>query len=234
MFSPASSPDWSATEPSCDKTSFVFVSVIHAMSPTPNTSGCPSMLRSCLTGMRSPFCKEIPNEWTSGFPSKPPPHTTVWALRTLPDLSVTRVRGNFNHAVAEPHFDAALFQRSFGVRLDVFLKHSQHRRTELDEDDACVLGREVGIVFDKIAPVELDDRACALDPGWSATDDHHIQRPVFDEGRGLIRRLPSFQNVLLEAKGIWQGIERESVLLRPFYAEKIYLGAETQQEVIVG
>ena len=86
----------------------------------------------------------------------------------------------------------------------------------------------------KLPRVELDDRACALDPGWSATDDHHIQRPVFDDGRVLICRLPSFQDVLLEAKGIRQGIERESVLLRPFYAEKVHLGAQTQHEVIVG
>ena len=36
---PACSPACSATDPSCGRTVLVLVSVIHAMSPTPNTSG---------------------------------------------------------------------------------------------------------------------------------------------------------------------------------------------------
>ena len=39
MVSPACSPDWSATEPSCGSTCSVFVSVIAAMSPTAKTLG---------------------------------------------------------------------------------------------------------------------------------------------------------------------------------------------------
>ncbi len=57
--------------------------------------------------------------------------------------------------------------------------------------------REVRVIFDEIAPVELDDCACALHAGGSAADDHHIQRAVFDEGGVLIGRLPSLQDVLL-------------------------------------
>jgi hypothetical protein len=39
IVSPACSPACSATEPSCGSTVLVLVSVIHAMSPTPATSG---------------------------------------------------------------------------------------------------------------------------------------------------------------------------------------------------
>ena len=52
MFSPAHSPDCSATEPSCGRV--LSVSVIQAMSPTANTSGWPARLRSGPTGTRLP------------------------------------------------------------------------------------------------------------------------------------------------------------------------------------
>ena len=91
MFSPACSPAWSATEPSWGSTFFVFVSVIHAMSPTANTSGWPARLRSGSTGTRFPRCSSTPSDWAIGFACRPAPQTSVCAGSTVPDFSVTRV-----------------------------------------------------------------------------------------------------------------------------------------------
>src|SRR5262245_22116350 len=91
IVSPACSPDWSATEPSCGRTCFSFASVIAAMSPRAYTSGWSGRVRSGPTPMRSPRSSSIPSERTSSFPRRPAPQTRVCASSTLPDFSVTRV-----------------------------------------------------------------------------------------------------------------------------------------------
>ena len=115
MFSPAHSPDWSATEPSWGSTSSVFASVIQAMSPTTNTSGWPSMLRSGPTGTRLPRCSSTPSDCTIGFACSPAPHTSVCALSSVPDLSVTRVGAIAETLLAEHHLDAELLERALRV-----------------------------------------------------------------------------------------------------------------------
>ena len=102
MFSPAHSPDWSATEPSWGSAWSVFVSVIHAMSPDANTSGWPSIARSGPTGTRLPRCELEPSDCTIGFACIPAPHTSVCAFSSLPDFSVTRVGAISETGLAAP------------------------------------------------------------------------------------------------------------------------------------
>src|SRR4029079_17602293 len=89
--SPACSPDWSATEPSCGSTCCTFASVIAAMSPTTKTPGWPGSSRSGPTAIRSPRCSSIPSDRTSLLPWRPAPQTSVCAGITSPEASVTRV-----------------------------------------------------------------------------------------------------------------------------------------------
>ena len=69
----------------------VLVSVIHAMSPTPYTSGWPGTVRSGPTAMRFPCCSSSPRPETSGLACRPAPQISVWAFSIVPDFSRTRV-----------------------------------------------------------------------------------------------------------------------------------------------
>ena len=178
MFSPACSPAWSATEPSCGSTSFVLVSVIQAMSPTANTSGWPATLRSGSAGTRLPCCSSTPSDSTSGLACRPAPHTSVCASSTVPDFERDAGRLDRGDHLAQQHLDAALLQRLLRVGADVGLEHRQERRAGLDEDDPCLVLRDPRVVLGEVAAVQLGERAGALDAGGPAADDDDVERAV--------------------------------------------------------
>ena len=104
----------------------------------------------------------------------------------------------------------------------------------LDEDHARLILRDLRVVLGEIRTVELGDRAGGLDPGRPPADDDDVQRAVLDEARVAVGGLPALEQVVLEADGVRQRVHRERVLGGALGPEEVDLGAEPEDEVVVG
>ena len=142
-------------------------------------------------------------------------------------------RGDGLHDLADHHLDAELVELLERVPAQLRLEHREDLRARLDEHDAHLLVRDVRVVLDEETPVELGDRACALDSGRAAPDDHDVQGAVVDERRVLVGRLPAFEDVLPQTERIRERVERERVLGGSVDSEELDPGAERDDEVVV-
>jgi hypothetical protein len=82
--------------------------------------------------------------------------------------------------------------------------------------------------------VELRERARGLDPGWAAADDDDVQGAVLDQRRFAIGRFPGLQDMVLQADRVGERVQRKGMFLRSLDTEEVDLGAEPEDEVVVG
>ena len=82
--------------------------------------------------------------------------------------------------------------------------------------------------------VELRECACGLDPRWAAADDDDVQGAVFDQRPLAIGRFPGLQHMALQADRIRERVQRERVFRSSLDTEEVHLGAESEDEVVVG
>ena len=126
MFSPARSPDCSATEPSCGQDLVRLRVGDPAMSPTTNTSGCPAALRSGPTGTRPPRSQldaERAHERVRLQAGAPDERVGLEHLARL-QRDPRRRRSTTTRSPSQ-HLDAALLERPLRVLADVRLEHRE-------------------------------------------------------------------------------------------------------------
>ena len=116
---------------------------------------------------------------------------------------------------------------------DVLLEHREDGRAGLDQDQARLLLRDLGIVGSEVVPIELRQRSDALDTRWSAADHDDVQRSVVDKRRITVDRLPAIENVRLEADRVSEGVHREAVLPGTLGSEEVHGRAERDHEIVV-
>ena len=114
------------------------------------------------------------------------------------------------------------------------LEHREELRARLDQGDARVVGAHVRVVAGEVPAVELGERARRLDAGRAAPDHDDVQGAVRDDARIPVGRLPALEQVILEPDRVREGVHREGVLGRALGAEEVDLGAEAEDEVVVG
>ena len=139
------------------------------------------MRSSPSTPIRFPRSSSSPSDWTSALPCSPAPQTSVCASSSVPDLSLTRV-GAIDSTTSPvftstPRFSSAstVYSRMSGLNIG---KISGPASTSVI---LAVSFRDVRVVLLEDAVVELGQRACGLDAGRAAADDHDVQRAVLDE-----------------------------------------------------
>jgi len=66
------------------------------------------------------------------------------------------------------------------------------------------------------------------------TDDDDVQGAVVDQLRLAIRRFPGLQDMALQADRIGERVQRKRVFRRSLDTEEVHLGAEPEDEVVVG
>jgi hypothetical protein len=146
-----------------------------------------------------------------------------------------RDAGRFDRGddLAQHHLDTPLLQGLLRVRADRGREHRQERRPGLDEDDAGLVLGDRRIVLGEVAAVQLGQRARRLDAGRPAADHHHVQRPVVDQRRVAVGRVPPLEHLVAEPDGVCQRVHRERVLRRSVDPEEVRLGPEGDDEVVV-
>ena len=137
------------------------------------------------------------------------------------------------HELADHDLDAELLESLLGVVAEVLLEHREELGRRLDEDDPGLLLRQARVVLGEALPIELGQRAGALDPRRAAADDDDVERSVVHQRRVSVRRPPRAQDVLLEAHGVGQRVHRERVLRGALGSEEGDLGADREHEVVV-
>ena len=135
--------------------------------------------------------------------------------------------------LAEHDLDRALLERLLRVGLQALLEHRQDGVPGLDHDDPSLVLRDVGVVLRQVLPVQLGERAGALDPGRAGADDDDVERAVVDQVRVAVRRRPAFEHVVLQAHGVGQRVHRERVLGGAGDPEEIHGRPEPEHEVVV-
>ena len=147
---------------------------------------------------------------------------------------MTRVGDTDETAVAGLDLDGAVGESLRRVLAQLRLEHREELGPGLDQGDPRVLFGDVAVVLGEVPAVELGDRAGGLDPGRPSADDDDVQGAVRDEARVPVGGLPALEQVILEADGVRQRVHREGVLRRPLGPEEVDLGAEAEDEVVVG
>ena len=183
--------------------------------------------------MRLPRSSSSPSERTSSFPCRPAPQTSVCALSSAPDFSVTRV--GETEATASPVISSTVrFSRAFRVyaRMSGLNIVNTSGPASTRTMRALVL-REIRVVARERRAVQLGERAGGLDARRPATDDDDVQRAVVHERAILVRRFPQAEHVLLEAHGVTQCVHRERVVGGALCAEEVDLSAEPEDEIVV-
>ncbi len=84
------------------------------------------------------------------------------------------------HGFAGHDLDAARAQGLHGVFAGLLVERRQQVVGRLEQDHARALDVQVGEVVDEHVVERLDGRACHLDPGRAAADDHHGQHALVD------------------------------------------------------
>ena len=234
MFAPACVPDWSATEPSCGSALSVCESTIHAVVADDHHLW---MLRDGEVGrdVDAVSLLELEAERRDDRVrlEAGAPHEGV-RLDGRSGLELDPRRRDRRHDLSEPHLDATLLERLLRVGADVALEHREQRGSCLDQRDRGLLLRDLRVVLRELVAVQLDQRPGALDAGRTAPDDGDVQRSVLDQGGIPVGRLPATQHVRAEAHGVRERVQRECVLVSALDAEVVDLGAERDDEVVVG
>ena len=75
-----------------------------------------------------------------------------------------------------------------------------------------MLRGDVGVVLAENAGVELCQRPRGLDAGRTAAHYHDVQRAILHAVGLAVGRLPPLQDMVLEAHGVREGVQREGVL----------------------
>ena len=184
--------------------------------------------------MRFPRWSSSPSDRTSRLPCRPAPQTRVCAFSSSPDLSVDPRRRDGRDHRAGHHLDRALGQRLRRVLAQPRLEHREQLRPGLDQDHARLLLRERRIVAREHRPVELGDRPGGLHPGRSPADDDDVERAVVHQARVVVGGLPPLEQVILQATRVRQRVHRKRVLGRAVGPEEVDLGAEAEDEEVVG
>ena len=114
------------------------------------------------------------------------------------------------------------------------LEHREELGAGLNQDEPCLFLRQARIVLGEVAAIELGERTGALDAGRAPADHDHVERAVLREGRVLVRRLQSLEEVLLESHGVGERVHRKCVLGCARRSEEVDPGPERQDQVVVG
>jgi hypothetical protein len=91
-----------------------------------------------------------------------------------------------------------------------------------------------GVILAKHAVVELGNRPCRLDAGGPTADHDDIQCTVLRECRLPVDSLPPLEDVVLQADGVGQRVQRKRVLARSLHTEEVDLCAEREHQIVVG
>ena len=235
MFSPAHSPDWRATRAELGK------DLVRVLVGDPRDVAGREHLGMALDAEVGPDgdavaalrarCRATAR---SGSPACPAPHTSVCALSSLPDLSLTRVG-----AIAEtssptitstPNFSSVFFVylRMSGLNI---VKSSGPASTRISR--ACFCGMSRVVLREDVA-VELGEGADALDAGRAAADDDHVERAVVDQRRDPCRPPPTARARACAGAARRRACTSGTRARRRPRAEEVDAGAEPDHEVVVG
>ncbi len=143
-----------------------------------------------------------------------------------------RLRVHRLDLVSEAHVDVALGERLEGVAAAAGVERRQQMRQKLDQHDPSSADGQAGVVLGEDHVEQLGERARGLHSCRAAADDDDGERAVVDQLRVGVGRLEAVEDVVPQADGVGERVERVAVLGRAGHAEPVDGGPAGDDELV--